>query len=94
MGKFELAPARESQQGQATIKQCSGKPTGIGSGPDHITRIWAELMKRLGYNNYVAQGGDWSSPVSSAMARLAPAGLLGINAIVPPEIASSVVAKG
>ena len=76
----------------------SGKPTGTGWGPDHIARIWAELMKRLGYNHYVAQGGDWGSPVSSAMARLAPAGLLGIHinlpAIVPPEIAAILAAGG
>src|SRR3954464_11028713 len=69
----------------------SGKPTGTGWGPDHIARLWAELMKRIGYHNYVAQGGDWGSPVSGATARLAPAGLLGIHinlpAIVPPDIA-------
>ena len=70
----------------------SGKPTATGWGPDHIARIWAELMQRLGYTRYVAQGGDWGSPVSSAMARQAPAGLLGIHinlpAVVPPEIAA------
>ena len=55
----------------------SGKPTGTGWDPDRIGRAWAELMKRLGYTRYVAQGGDWGSPVSSAMARQAPAGLLG-----------------
>ena len=53
----------------------SGKPTGTGWDPDHIARAWAELMKRLGYTRYVAQGGDWGSPVSNAMARQAPAGL-------------------
>jgi len=67
----------------------SGKPTDIGWGPDRIARAWAELMKRLGYTRYVAQGGDWGSPVSRAMARLAPAGLLGIHinlpAAVPPD---------
>ncbi|MGY4290966.1 pimeloyl-ACP methyl ester carboxylesterase [Bradyrhizobium sp. LM2.7] len=76
----------------------SGKPVDIGWGPDHTARIWAELMKRLGYTHYVAQGGDWGSPVSSAMARLAPAGLLGIHinlpAIVPPEIAAILAAGG
>jgi pimeloyl-ACP methyl ester carboxylesterase len=50
-------------------------------------------MQRLGYTHYVAQGGDWGSPVSNAMARLAPAGLLGIHvnlpAVVPPEIAAA-----
>ena len=70
----------------------SGKPKGTGWDPDHIARAWAELMKRLGYARYVAQGGDWGSPVSSAMARQAPAGLLGIHinlpAAVPPEVAA------
>jgi pimeloyl-ACP methyl ester carboxylesterase len=68
----------------------SGKPTRTGWDADRIARTWAELMKRLGYARYVAQGGDWGSPVSSAMARQAPAGLLGIHinlpATVPPEI--------
>ena len=76
----------------------SGKPTDTGWGPDRIARAWAELMKRLGYTRYVAQGGDWGSPVSSAMARQAPAGLLGIHinlpAIVPPEIAAVLAAGG
>ena len=71
----------------------SGKPTGTGWDPDHIARAWAELMKRLGYTRYVAQGGDWGAPVSSAMARQAPAGLLGIHlnlpATVPPEVAAA-----
>ena len=68
----------------------SGKPTDTGWGPDRIARTWAELMRRLGYTRYVAQGGDWGSPVSSAMARQAPAGLLGVHinlpATIPPEI--------
>lgn len=76
----------------------SGKPTTPGWGPDHIARLWAELMKRLGYTHYVAQGGDWGSPVSSAMARLAPPGLVGIHinlpATVPPEIAAALAANG
>jgi pimeloyl-ACP methyl ester carboxylesterase len=68
----------------------SGKPTGTGWDPDRIARVWAELMKRLGYTRYVAQGGDWGAPISSAMARQAPAGLVGIHlnlpATVPPEV--------
>ena len=70
----------------------SGKPTGTGWDPDRIARAWAELMKRLGYTRYVAQGGDWGAPISSAMARQAAAGLLGIHinlpATVPPEVAA------
>jgi pimeloyl-ACP methyl ester carboxylesterase len=76
----------------------SGKPTGTGWNPERIARAWAELMKRLGYTRYVAQGGDWGSPVSSAMARQAPAGLLGIHinlpATIPPEIAAVLAAGG
>jgi pimeloyl-ACP methyl ester carboxylesterase len=68
----------------------SGKPTEAGWDPDRIARAWAELMKRLGYTRYVAQGGDWGGPISTAMARQAPPGLLGIHvnlpAAVPPEI--------
>ena len=71
----------------------SGKPTGTGWDPDRIARAWAELMKRLGYSRYVAQGGDWGAPISSAMARQAPAGLVGIHlnlpATVPPEVAKA-----
>jgi pimeloyl-ACP methyl ester carboxylesterase len=76
----------------------SGKPTGTGWDPDHIARGWAELMKRLGYARYVAQGGDWGSPISSAMARQAPEGLLGIHvnlpATIPPEVAAVLAGGG
>jgi pimeloyl-ACP methyl ester carboxylesterase len=76
----------------------SGKPTDTGWGPVRIAQAWADLMRRLGYTSYVAQGGDWGSPVSSAMARQAPTGLLGIHinlpAIVPPEIAAVLAAGG
>jgi pimeloyl-ACP methyl ester carboxylesterase len=71
----------------------SGKPTSAGWDPDRIARAWAELMQRLGYTRYVAQGGDWGSPISSAMARQAAAGLLGVHinlpATVPPEAAAA-----
>jgi len=71
----------------------SGKPTGTGWDTDRIARAWAELMKRLGYTRYVAQGGDWGTPISSAMARQSAAGLLGIHinlpATVPPEVAAA-----
>jgi pimeloyl-ACP methyl ester carboxylesterase len=69
----------------------SGKPTGTGWGPEHIARAWATLMERLGYKHYVAQGGDWGSVIADAMARQAPAGLVGIHvnmpATVPPDVA-------
>jgi pimeloyl-ACP methyl ester carboxylesterase len=70
----------------------SGRPVVTGWDPDRIARAWAELMKRLGYTRYVAQGGDWGAPVTSAMARQGAAGLLGIHinlpATVPPEVAA------
>ena len=76
----------------------SSKPTGTGWDPDHIARAWAELMKRLGYTRYVAQGGDWGTPISSAMARQAPAGLLGIHinlpATIPPEVGAALGTGG
>jgi pimeloyl-ACP methyl ester carboxylesterase len=76
----------------------SGRPTETGWGPERIARAWAELMQRLGYTRYVAQGGDWGSPVSSAMARQAPAGLLGIHinlpATIPPEVEKALAAGG
>jgi pimeloyl-ACP methyl ester carboxylesterase len=76
----------------------SGKPTGTGWDPDHVARAWAELMKRLGYTRYVAQGGDWGSPVSSAMARQAPPGLLGVHlnlpAAVPPDVGAALAGGG
>jgi pimeloyl-ACP methyl ester carboxylesterase len=71
----------------------SGRPASTGWDPDRIARAWAELMKRLGYTHYVAQGGDWGTPVSSAMARQAAAGLAGIHinlpATLPPEVGAA-----
>jgi len=76
----------------------SGKPKDTGWNPDHIARAWAELMKRLGYKRYVAQGGDWGAPISSAMARHGAAGLIGIHinlaATLPPDIAAVLAAGG
>ena len=57
----------------------SGKPTSTGWGPERIARAWAELMKRLGYTRYVAQGGDQGAGVTDAMGRQAPEGLLGVH---------------
>jgi pimeloyl-ACP methyl ester carboxylesterase len=74
----------------------SGRPRGTGWGPGRIGRAWAELMGRLGYQRYVAQGGGWGSVVCDVMARQAPPGLAGIHvsmpAVVPPEIASALQA--
>jgi pimeloyl-ACP methyl ester carboxylesterase len=68
----------------------SGKPQTTGWNPDRIGRAWDVLTKRLGYTRYVAQGGDWGSVVADAMARQAPAGLLGIHVNMPPTVPADV----
>ncbi len=57
----------------------SSEPTEIGWDPSRIARAWAELMHRLGYTRYVAQGGDVGASVTDAMGRQAPEGLAGIH---------------
>lgn len=57
----------------------SDKPTEAGWSVERIAAAWDVLMKRLGYDRYVAQGGDWGSAVSSAMGRQAPAGLVALH---------------
>jgi pimeloyl-ACP methyl ester carboxylesterase len=57
----------------------SGEPTELGWESGRIARAWAELMERLDYTRYVAQGGDVGAAVTDAMGRQAPEGLLGIH---------------
>src|SRR5262245_25661260 len=57
----------------------SGEPSEVGRGPIRIGQAWHELMQRLGYPRYVAQGGDVGSQVTDAMGRLALDGLLAIH---------------
>ena len=57
----------------------SGEPTEVGWDPGRTARAWAELMHRLGYTRYVAQGGDVGAAVTDAMGREAPEGLVGVH---------------
>jgi pimeloyl-ACP methyl ester carboxylesterase len=66
----------------------SGKPTEAGWDIDRIGKAWGVLMNRLGYQHYVAQGGDWGAGVVNSMALQAPAGLLGIHSNLPAALPS------
>jgi len=72
----------------------SGKPRETGWGPDRIARAWTELMSRLGYERYVAQGGDWGAVITDVLATQAPAGLIGIHTnmpgVLPPEVSAEI----
>jgi pimeloyl-ACP methyl ester carboxylesterase len=74
----------------------SGNPTETGWDPIRIAKAWAVLMERLGYDRYVAQGGDWGNAVTEQLALLKPQGLLGIHTNMPatlsPEISAGVQA--
>ena len=76
----------------------SGKPTELGWDPIRIARAWIVLMRRLGYDRYVAQGGDWGNAVTEQMALLKPAGLVGIHtnmpATIPDDIAKALSSGG
>jgi pimeloyl-ACP methyl ester carboxylesterase len=74
----------------------SSNPTEVGWDPIRIAKAWAVLMERLGYEGYVAQGGDWGNAVTEQLALLKPRGLLGIHTNMPatlsPEISKGVQA--
>jgi pimeloyl-ACP methyl ester carboxylesterase len=70
----------------------SGKPTRTGWGPESMARAWAELMSRLGYTRYVAQGGDWGAFVVDQMGLQEPEGLLAIHTNYPGSVPADVYA--
>src|SRR5207237_2081095 len=76
----------------------SGKPTTTGWDPARIARAWVVLMQRLGYSQFVAQGGDWGALVTDVMAQQAPPELLGIHTnlpgTIPPDIAKALAVGG
>jgi pimeloyl-ACP methyl ester carboxylesterase len=61
----------------------SDKPARNGWGPPRIAAAWDALMNRLGYNRYIAQGGDWGGAVTTQLGKLRPAGLLGVHVNFP-----------
>ncbi|MGY4901876.1 epoxide hydrolase family protein [Streptomyces sp. 900116325] len=73
----------------------SGKPSTKGWDPEHIAGAWGELMKRLGYTKYVAQGGDWGAIVTDLMGVQEPEGLVGIHTnmpkVIPPAIEQAII---
>ncbi|WP_235958897.1 epoxide hydrolase family protein [Paenibacillus silvestris] len=68
----------------------SSKPTATGWGPDRIAKAYGELMNRLGYTQYVAQGGDWGAMIADLMGVQKPKGLIGIHTNMPGAVPAKI----
>ncbi|MCR2809528.1 MULTISPECIES: epoxide hydrolase family protein [unclassified Microbacterium] len=70
----------------------SAAPDATGWDPIRIAKAWVQLMRRLGYERYVAQGGDWGNAVTEQMALLTPPGLIGIHTNMPATVPDAIQA--
>ncbi len=71
----------------------SAEPTALGWDPVRIAKAWVVLMQRLGYNQFVAQGGDWGAAVTQQLALLAPTTVLAIHSNMPGTVPDDILAK-
>ncbi len=71
----------------------SPEPTTLGWDPIRIAKAWVVLMQRLGYNQFVAQGGDWGASITQQLALFAPENVLGIHSNMPGTVPADTLAK-